>query len=120
MRWYTIMPQQGGGMSGRVVIRRIVGLLVTIGAPTPAGAQNQNDQADAARLVEVLQLGDGSRVADIGAGAGVLTLLVAQRDSRVMATIGAFRVVTERDLEAVRDRIGTHATTPWTTSATRA
>jgi ubiquinone/menaquinone biosynthesis C-methylase UbiE len=65
-------------MHGRVVIRHIVGLLV-IGALTPAAAQNQNDQADAARLVEVLQIGRGSTVADIGAGAGVLTVLVGQQ-----------------------------------------
>ena len=66
-------------MNARMVIGGIVGLLATIGVLTPAGAQSQNDRADAARLVEVLQLGTASTVADIGAGGGALTVLVAQR-----------------------------------------
>jgi predicted methyltransferase len=40
-------------------------------------AQKQDDTADTARLIEVLSLRDGSHVADIGAGSGELTILVA-------------------------------------------
>lgn len=42
-------------------------------------AQQQDDAADASRLVEVLRLRAGSVVADIGAGGGELTLLLAGR-----------------------------------------
>jgi ubiquinone/menaquinone biosynthesis C-methylase UbiE len=65
-------------MNAPLVIRGIVGLLALLAVLTPAGAQDQNDRADAARLVEVLQLATGSTVADIGAGTGVLTVLVAR------------------------------------------
>ena len=41
-------------------------------------AQRQDDVADAARLVEVLGLGTGSTVADIGAGSGELTFRIAR------------------------------------------
>lgn len=41
------------------------------------GAQRQDDAADAARLVEVLELKLGSIVADIGAASGQLTLRLA-------------------------------------------
>lgn len=41
-------------------------------------AQRQDDAADAARLVEVLDLKQGSMVADIGAGSGELTLRLAR------------------------------------------
>ena len=42
-----------------------------------------------------------------------------REDSRMLATIGAFRVAAERDLEAVRDPDRDPVTTPWSTSGTR-
>lgn len=47
-------------------------------------AQRQDDAADAARLVEVLELKQGSIAADIGAGSGEVTLRIA----RVVGTAG--------------------------------
>ena len=41
-------------------------------------AQKQDDAADTARLIEVLQLREGSTVADVGAGSGELTVRMAQ------------------------------------------
>jgi ubiquinone/menaquinone biosynthesis C-methylase UbiE len=41
-------------------------------------AQKQDDAADTARLIEVLQVREGSTVADIGAGSGELTVLMAR------------------------------------------
>jgi ubiquinone/menaquinone biosynthesis C-methylase UbiE len=41
-------------------------------------AQKQDDAADTARLIEVLKIREGSTVADIGAGSGELTVLMAR------------------------------------------
>jgi ubiquinone/menaquinone biosynthesis C-methylase UbiE len=47
----------------------------------------QDNAADAARLIEVLQLGPASTVADIGAGPeGLLTIPIARQVGRVYAT----------------------------------
>jgi ubiquinone/menaquinone biosynthesis C-methylase UbiE len=43
------------------------------------GGQPPDDNADAKRLIEVLDLHEGSVVADIGAGSGELTILIAPR-----------------------------------------
>ena len=51
-----------------------VGLV--FGAALPA--RGQSDADDAARLIKALALGPGSRVAEIGAGAGALTVAVAR------------------------------------------
>ena len=40
-------------------------------------------------------------------------------DSRMLATIGAFRVASERALGRSAIPIGIHGTTPWSTSATK-
>jgi len=42
-------------------------------------AQAPNDAADVRRLTEILQLGDGSVVADVGAGSGALSVEMAER-----------------------------------------
>ena len=42
-------------------------------------AQAPNDAADVQRLTEILQLSDGSVVADVGAGSGPLSLAIAPR-----------------------------------------
>ena len=47
----------------------------------PAAAlavQRQDDAADARRLIQVLELSEGSFVADVGAGSGVLTIPIAR------------------------------------------
>lgn len=44
----------------------------------PVWAQQQDDAADARRLIEVLGLSTGSFVADVGAGSGVLTVPLAR------------------------------------------
>src|ERR1700748_457477 len=49
-------------------------LPLCFGLPGGAAAQAPNDDADAARLAELLNLHDGSVVADIGAGLGPLTV----------------------------------------------
>jgi ubiquinone/menaquinone biosynthesis C-methylase UbiE len=43
-----------------------------------ASAQEQNDAADTARLIEVLEIRAGHHVADIGAGSGDLTIPIAR------------------------------------------
>jgi len=63
-------------MCRRRIIRFAVILLL---APCALVAQEQNDAADAARLIEVLRLQEGSAVADIGAGMGGLTVRMARR-----------------------------------------
>ncbi len=45
-------------------------------------AQKQDDAADTARLIEVLEIREGSRVADIGAGSGDLTIPIARHVTR--------------------------------------
>jgi ubiquinone/menaquinone biosynthesis C-methylase UbiE len=52
-------------------------------------AQGQDDAVDTRRLTELLELREGSTVADIGAGSGPLTIRVAQRvgpSGRVFST----------------------------------
>ena len=52
-------------------------------------SQEQNDAADAARLIELLDIHEGARVADIGAGSGLLTIPIARAagpTGRVYAT----------------------------------
>ena len=54
-----------------------------------AASQKQDDAADAQRLIEVLELRPGSTVADVGAGSGPLTVLMARHvgpSGRVYAT----------------------------------
>jgi ubiquinone/menaquinone biosynthesis C-methylase UbiE len=58
----------------------------------PLNAQAPNDAADVTRLVQVLNLHEGSVVADIGAGSGPLTIGIAPRVGRVYST----------DIESVR------------------
>jgi len=72
-------------------------------AAIPSLARAQDNAADVARLIDVLQLKPGSYVADIGAGGGELTIMVAKivgRDGRVYSSdLGADRV--ERLRQAV-------------------
>lgn len=49
-------------------------------------AQAPNDAVDVARLVQILNLNEGSVVADIGAGSGPLTIGIAPRVGRVFST----------------------------------
>jgi ubiquinone/menaquinone biosynthesis C-methylase UbiE len=75
----------------------VVVLLVGItSAQTP-----QENAADTARLIELLQLGRASTVADIGAGSGALTVPLArhvQSDGRVYATdVNPQRLIEIRD-----------------------
>jgi ubiquinone/menaquinone biosynthesis C-methylase UbiE len=66
-------------------------------------ARRQDDAADAARLVKVLQIGAGSHVADIGAGSGELTLLIAQvvdTNGRVYSTD-----INPKRLEEIREAV---------------
>ena len=54
----------------------------------PATAKGQEVAADVAWLVEVLELGPGSVVADVGAGGGEVTMAIAPHvgaDSRLYA-----------------------------------
>jgi ubiquinone/menaquinone biosynthesis C-methylase UbiE len=53
-------------------------LLSVLTIATVLSAQKQNDAADAARLIEVLSITEGASVADIGAGSGELTVLIAR------------------------------------------
>lgn len=61
-----------------VRVAMAVGLVIWCVQPTTGAAQAQNDAADAARLIEVLQLRTGAVVADVGAGSGLLTLPIAR------------------------------------------
>jgi ubiquinone/menaquinone biosynthesis C-methylase UbiE len=63
-------------MTTRIRIGTLLVLLTSWTAVAPA--QKQDDVADTARLIEVLQLGEGSTVADIGAGSGELTVRMAR------------------------------------------
>jgi predicted methyltransferase len=51
---------------------------LAIGWPALPVAAQQDDAADARRLIEVLGVGAGSFVADVGAGSGVLTVPIAR------------------------------------------
>ena len=53
----------------------VVAVLAIAGA---AAAQKQDDAADTVRLIEVLEIREGHRVADIGAGTGELTIRIAR------------------------------------------
>lgn len=64
-----------GAIRNRGVAVRLVSAAL---ACAVISAQPQDDFADAARLVEVLELTRGSVVADIGAGSGQLTLRMAR------------------------------------------
>ena len=61
--------------------RMLVFLALTLGVTTliDVAAQAPNDAADAARLVEVLSIHEGSVIADIGAGSGALTVRIASK-----------------------------------------
>jgi predicted methyltransferase len=78
--------------------RRLV--LLTVGLAAFAGSANAQDEfaSDAARLVSALKLDAGQTVADIGAGAGQLTVALAREvgpSGRVYAT--------ELDADRLRD-----------------
>jgi ubiquinone/menaquinone biosynthesis C-methylase UbiE len=53
-------------------------LLAALAVTAGVSAQKQDDAADTARLIEVLELLEGSRVADVGAGSGELTIRMAR------------------------------------------
>lgn len=53
-------------------------LLAVLAIATGLNAQKQDDAADTARLIEVLEIREGARVADIGAGSGELTIRIAR------------------------------------------
>jgi ubiquinone/menaquinone biosynthesis C-methylase UbiE len=57
--------------------RYAVYALAVLALATLLHAQKQDDAADASRLIEVLAIREGSRVADIGAGSGELTVRLA-------------------------------------------
>lgn len=85
---------------------RHVGAIFLSLALTPclAGAQGQDDAVDTRRLTELLDLREGSAVADIGAGSGPLTIRVAQLvgpTGRVFATD-----VNPKRLEEIREAVG--------------
>lgn len=67
-------------------------------------AQDQNDAADATRLIDVLKIRPGSIVADVGAGSGLLTAPVARvvgPNGRIYATdINSQRLEELRQLAA--------------------
>jgi ubiquinone/menaquinone biosynthesis C-methylase UbiE len=72
--------------------------------PCLVSAQGQDDAVDTRRLTELLDLREGSTVADIGAGSGPLTIRVAQlvgASGRVFAT----DVNAER-LQEIREAVG--------------
>lgn len=52
--------------------------VILLAIPFSLLGQEQNDAADAARLIDVLRLREGSTVADIGAGTGDLTVRMAR------------------------------------------
>jgi ubiquinone/menaquinone biosynthesis C-methylase UbiE len=67
------------------------------------GAQGQDDAVDTRRLTELLELREGSTVADIGAGSGPLTIRIAQLvgpTGRVFATD-----VNPKRLEEIREAV---------------
>jgi ubiquinone/menaquinone biosynthesis C-methylase UbiE len=77
---------------------RTAALLLTILLPALVLAQaRQNDAADAERLAKVLHLSAGSVVAEIGAGSGELTVLIAKE-------VGPTGRVFSNDLSADRRR----------------
>jgi tRNA A58 N-methylase Trm61 len=55
-----------------------VGFTLGIVLASALPARGQSDADDAARLIKALALGPGSRVAEIGAGSGALTVAVAR------------------------------------------
>jgi ubiquinone/menaquinone biosynthesis C-methylase UbiE len=79
-----------------------VAVAVGLALASSAAAQKQDDAADAARLVEALSIREGSIVADVGAGNGLLTVPIAGLvggKGRVYATdIGARQLETLRGI----------------------
>lgn len=64
-------------MESKSKVRLAAALLAVTFVAVAVRAQVPDNAADTARLAEVLELRDGSVVADIGAGAGPLTVLIA-------------------------------------------
>ncbi|HVQ42103.1 MAG TPA: methyltransferase domain-containing protein [Vicinamibacterales bacterium] len=54
------------------LLSRLVGILLLAGIPPLASYQDARDAADAAKLIEVLEIRAGETVADVGAGGGLL------------------------------------------------
>lgn len=97
---FTSRPDRS--QRGRWAARAAV-IALAIGWPDLSVAQRQDDAADAKRLIEILGLGAGSFVADVGAGSGVLTVPIARHvgpTGRVYSTD-----INPDRLEEIRDAV---------------
>jgi ubiquinone/menaquinone biosynthesis C-methylase UbiE len=88
----------------RRLLSRLIGMLLFAGVGPLAADQAARDAADAAKLIEVLEIRAGASVADVGAGGGVLVPPMSRHvgsAGRVYATdLNADRVAELRKLVA--------------------
>lgn len=91
------MPRQRLSAAARLSCAAL--LLVALPAPALA----QQDDADVTRLVEHLRLGPGTHVAEIGAGAGTLTVALA----KVVGSTGRLfsNEISDNRRDAIRDAV---------------
>ena len=86
------------------LLSRLVGTLLLAGIPPLAAHQEARDAADAAKLIEVLEIRAGATVADIGAGGGALVPPMSRQlgpSGRLYATdVNADRLADIRKLVA--------------------
>jgi ubiquinone/menaquinone biosynthesis C-methylase UbiE len=81
----------------------LAAVAVLAGYDPGVSGQRQDDAADTARLIEVLDIREGSRVADVGAGSGQLSIPIARHVGQTGMVYSTD--VNPKRLEEIRDSV---------------